>query len=95
MPAGVQHPYRGLWAAVATMHGKERAIAPPLCQWFDMTISTAPGIDTDALGTFTGEIARKGTMRDSFLADVRNTDRLVTAGRMLIAWRRPSHAGLL
>lgn len=59
------HPYRGRWAAIATMHGKERAIAPVLCRWFDMAVSTAPGIDTDALGTFTGEIERKGTMLDA------------------------------
>jgi hypothetical protein len=65
MPSLAWHPYRGLWAAVATMHGKERALAPPLCQWFGMTVTTVPGIDTDALGTFTGEIARKGTMLDA------------------------------
>lgn len=59
------HPYRGLWAAIATMHGKERAIAPSLCQWFNMTVTTAPGIDTDALGTFTGEVPREGTMLDA------------------------------
>ncbi len=59
------HPYRGLWAAIATMHGKEHAIAPALCGWFDMTVTVAPGIDTDALGTFTGEIARAGTMVDA------------------------------
>ncbi len=59
------HPYRCLWAAIATMHGKERAIAPVLCRWFDMTVTTAPGIDTDALGTFTGEIERQGTQIDA------------------------------
>lgn len=65
MPAIAQHPYRGLWAAIATMHGKERVIAPPLCQWFAMTVRIAPGVDTDAFGTFTGEIARMGTMLDA------------------------------
>jgi hypothetical protein len=30
-----------------------------------MTITKAPGIDTDTLGTFTGEITRKGTMIDA------------------------------
>lgn len=57
-----RHPYRGMWAAIATMHGKDRAIAPALCRWFDLAISTAPGVDTDSLGTFTGEVARQGTM---------------------------------
>lgn len=59
------HPYRGRWAAIATMHGKECAIAPVLCRWFDMAVTTAPGVDTDAFGTFTGEIARRGTMLDA------------------------------
>lgn len=44
------------------MHGKERLIALPLCPWFNITVSTALGIDTDALGTFAGKIARKGTL---------------------------------
>ncbi len=61
----LEHPYRDRWAAIATMHGKERAIAPVLGRWFGMTISTVPGVDTDALGTFTGEIARSGTMLDA------------------------------
>jgi hypothetical protein len=65
LPKLASHPYRGLWAAIATMHRKERAIAPPLCHWFDMAVTTAPGIDTDALGTFTGEVERKGTMVDA------------------------------
>lgn len=62
MPSIAAHPYRGLWAAIATLHDKERALAPVLCRWFGMTVTRAPGVDTDALGTFTGEIARKGTM---------------------------------
>lgn len=71
MPSLARHPYRGLWAAIATMHGKERALAPPLSQWFGMTVTAAPNIDTDALGTFTGEIARKGTMLDAARAKAR------------------------
>lgn len=63
--AASTHPYWGRWAAIATMHDKERAIAPALCQWFNMAVTTAPGIDTDALGTFTGEVPRAGTMLDA------------------------------
>lgn len=59
------HPFRGRWAAVATMHGKDLAIAPPLCRWFDMAVTTVPGVDTDALGAFTGEVVRRGTMLDA------------------------------
>ena len=59
------HPYRGLWAAVGTMHKKDRAIAPPLCNWFDMSVTAVPGLDTDALGTFTGDVPRAGTMLEA------------------------------
>ena len=65
MPSIVGHPYQGLWVAIATMHGKVKAIAPALCQCFAMTVTKAPGIDTDALGTFTGEFPRVGTMVDA------------------------------
>lgn len=71
MPGLHDHPYRGRWAAIATMHGKERAIAPVLCRWFDMAVTTAPGVDTDAFGTFTGEISRQGTMLDAARAKAR------------------------
>ena len=47
------------------MHGKDRAIAPHFCRWFGMTVTTALGFDTDALGTFSGEIERTGTMVDA------------------------------
>lgn len=59
------HPYGGMWVAIATMHGKDRAIAPPLCRWLGLAVSTAPGVDTNRLGTFTGEVARQGTMIDA------------------------------
>jgi hypothetical protein len=59
------HPYRGKWAAIATMHRKDHAIAGALGYAFNMTITTAPGINTDDLGTFTGEVERKGTMIDA------------------------------
>jgi hypothetical protein len=57
------HPYAGMVAALATMHRKEEAIAPPLAK-LGLTVAAAMGIDTDALGTFSGEIERVGTMLD-------------------------------
>jgi hypothetical protein len=65
MPPVSGHPYRNAWAAIATMHGKEAAIAPPLTRYFQMTVTNAPDIDTDACGTFTGEVAGVGTMVDA------------------------------
>ena len=43
-------------AVLATMHGKEAAIAPVLLERLGLAVSTAPDLDSDALGTFTGEI---------------------------------------
>ena len=57
-----RHPYAGITAVLATMHGKERVIAPAFEDVLGMRIVVPPGIDTDALGTFTGEVPRDGTM---------------------------------
>jgi len=45
-------------AALATMHGKELAIGPSLETALDVRVLVPPDLDTDALGTFTGEIER-------------------------------------
>ena len=65
------HPYNGKKAVVATMHGKERAIGPALESQLGMGVVVPPDIDTDTLGTFTGEIPRAGSMRDAALAKAR------------------------
>lgn len=59
------HPLRGRCVAIATMHGKERAIAPPLATRLGAIAVVPAGFDTDAFGTFTGEIARRGSPRDA------------------------------
>ena len=56
------HPYRGKVAALATMHQKEIAIAPTLLEIVGLRLFVPAGIDTDALGTFAGEIPRVGSM---------------------------------
>jgi hypothetical protein len=56
--------YQGETAALATMHGKEIAIAPAMRAQLGLNVITPPDLDTDVLGTFTGEISRVGTMRD-------------------------------
>ncbi|MFM2306254.1 MAG: hypothetical protein RLZZ367_923 [Bacteroidota bacterium] len=43
---------------IGTMHGKEKAIAPVLEQKLGVTCVVVQGLDTDQLGTFTGEIER-------------------------------------
>lgn len=57
-------------AAIATMHGKERVIAPILAS-LDIDLQVSEGIDTDALGTFTGERTRQGSGRDAAVAKAR------------------------
>lgn len=56
--------YAGRTAVLATMHGKEAAIAPALRATAGLYVTIAPGLDTDRLGTFTGEVPRVGAMLD-------------------------------
>jgi hypothetical protein len=69
--AGRVAPYAGRRIALATMHGKDSAIAPPLRLRVGADLVVPVGLDTDALGTFTGEIERKGTMREVAIAKAR------------------------
>lgn len=46
---------------LATMHGKEVAIAPVLERRTGWKVEIAPGLDTDRFGTFSGEVAREGS----------------------------------
>jgi hypothetical protein len=53
-----RHPYAGKTVGLATIHAKERAIAAPFMRVLGARIEVALGVDTDTLGTFSGEIAR-------------------------------------
>ncbi len=64
------HPYRGQNVALATKHEKQRAIAPPLAATPGLRVQLA-AVDTDELGTFSGEIERRGTARETVLAKAR------------------------
>ncbi|MEO1070551.1 MAG: DUF6671 family protein, partial [Cyanobacteria bacterium J06638_6] len=50
--------FAGRVAVLATMHRKEAAIAPQLEAQLGVTVTVPPGFDTDAFGTFTGDIKR-------------------------------------
>ncbi len=65
-----EHPYTHARVALATQHGKERALGPPLARRPGLIV-TPVAIDTDAFGTFTGTVARAGTARDAALAKAR------------------------
>jgi hypothetical protein len=64
------HPYHGLPVALVTKHGKERVIGPPLARDPGLCL-VQTGIDNDQFGTFTGEIERTGTPRETALAKAR------------------------
>ncbi|MFM2044591.1 MAG: hypothetical protein RLY86_3167 [Pseudomonadota bacterium] len=61
---------RGRRVALGTLHGKERAIAPPLHRRLGLQVGVV-AIDTDALGTFTGEVERPGSPREVVLRKAR------------------------
>ncbi|QQR89687.1 MAG: hypothetical protein IPJ88_16070 [Myxococcales bacterium] len=60
--------YRGMVGCLASMHKKEEAIAQPFFRRLGIKLHTPCGLDTDQMGTFTGEIPRLGTMNDAALA---------------------------
>lgn len=70
-PADVRGIYKGNRAALATMHGKEQAIAPAFSSVLGVEITVPEGLDTDCLGTFTREVLRPGTMRETALRKAR------------------------
>jgi len=66
-----RHPYAARTAVIATMHRKEEAVAPALMSTLGLIVTSTPGLDTDQLGTFSGEIPRNGTMLDVALRKAR------------------------
>lgn len=50
--------FRNRKVVIATKHGKERVIAPLIEEWLGMRPLVAPDLDTDKLGTFSGEVER-------------------------------------
>ncbi|MHB1718394.1 MAG: DUF6671 family protein [Acidimicrobiales bacterium] len=64
------HPYAGLVAVLATKHGKLPLIAPPIEEAVGLRVD-AVAVDTDALGTFTGDIPRPGPPLETAIAKAR------------------------
>lgn len=62
---------RGEQAVLATMHGKERAIAPLLAHFLGVRVVVPENFDTDRFGTFSRDIARTGTPLDTARAKIR------------------------
>jgi hypothetical protein len=57
-------------AVLATMHGKERAIAPLAARFLGLDVVVAEGLDTDAFGTFSRDVERIGTPREAARAKI-------------------------
>ena len=57
------HLYSGMTVYFGTKHGKEKAVIPALNQ-IGLCCKVVP-IDTDQFGTFSGEVERVGSIRDT------------------------------
>ena len=64
------HPYAGETAVLATKHDKLALIAPPLWRAVGLRVE-AVAVDTDVLGTFTGEVPRKQPPLETAIAKAR------------------------
>lgn len=62
-----QHPYRGRQIALGTKHKKEQVIRPQFLMQLGAGLVVPDGMDTDTLGTFTGEVERQGTAYEAAL----------------------------
>jgi hypothetical protein len=62
--------YDGEEAVLATMHGKERVIAPLLEQELGLSVGLADGLDTDRFGSFTREVERTGSQLEAARAKI-------------------------
>jgi hypothetical protein len=61
------HPYRNERIALATIHAKDLAVAPPFRRVLGAEIVVADAVDTDLLGTFSGEIPRPAPLVETCL----------------------------
>ena len=60
----------GAGALLATMHGKERVIAPLAARFLGLQVEVVPGLDTDAFGTFSRDVPRTGSPLDAARAKI-------------------------
>lgn len=67
---GGTHPYRGLVVSLATKHDKLDLIAPAMSRHCGLNI-VGVAVDTDVLGTFSGEVPRPGSSREVVIDKVR------------------------
>jgi hypothetical protein len=63
-------PYQDDPAVLATMHGKQRVIAPLLERALGLRVTVSRGIDTDRFGTFSRDVERTGSQLDAARAKI-------------------------
>ena len=63
-------PYDKTVAVLATMHRKERVIAPALDRGLGLRVALAMGLNTDRFGTFSRETERTGSQLDAARAKI-------------------------
>ena len=63
--------YRGKQGVLATKHGKEAALRRPIRTALGMHLTVLLAFDTDRLGTFSGEIERVGSAKDTAIRKAR------------------------
>ena len=64
------HPYSGKKAVLVTKHEKGKIVAPVFEEFLGLHVSEF-NVDTDTLGTFTGEVERKQSPRETVLIKAR------------------------
>ncbi len=60
----IKQSYQDQLVALATKHHKEEVLGPPLQAIVGVVLKVPNGLDTDLLGTFSGEIQRPGPARE-------------------------------
>jgi hypothetical protein len=69
--ASEEHPWHGERACLTSKHSKLRVIEPPLREALGLCIFEESSLDTDLLGTFSGEVERPGTAQEVVLRKAR------------------------
>lgn len=84
-PAADRFSLSGQRAVIATMHGKERVIAPILVHSLGLSLEVPTNFDTDRFGTFTGEIERTGSQLDAARAKIQAAFDHIPDARVAVA----------
>lgn len=82
---GDQFHLAGARAVIATMHGKERVIAPLLTEALGLDCVVPSAFDTDRFGTFSREIERTGSQLDAVRAKIVAAFERVPHARVAVA----------